>query len=157
MPAITISSARPAGFHTNALPLVNQPELANLAVTDEAISANSFHALLPAGTAAAAAGATLIYDRANLDGGRMLRPTGAGIAEEHRSVRSRRSACTNRGRPRTWAFPPASTWIPTCGMPAAGPRTTSCGRCADVSLLRAPGEKGAIDAAHALQEEPTPG
>ncbi len=68
-------------FHTNA-PLVSQPEQATFAVTDEAISSEQLNALSTGTAVAPEAGATLILQVASLSGGRMLRLTGAGIAEE---------------------------------------------------------------------------
>ncbi|MDK6651295.1 phosphonate C-P lyase system protein PhnH, partial [Klebsiella pneumoniae] len=68
-------------FHTNA-PLVSQPEQATFAVTDEAISSEQLNALSSGTAVAPEAGATLILQVASLSGGRMLRLTGAGIAEE---------------------------------------------------------------------------
>ncbi|ELQ9035706.1 alpha-D-ribose 1-methylphosphonate 5-triphosphate diphosphatase [Escherichia coli] len=67
-------------FHTNA-PLVSQPEQATFAVTDEAISSEQLNALSTGTAVAPEAGATLILQVASLSGGRMLRLTGAGIAE----------------------------------------------------------------------------
>ncbi|WP_179322764.1 phosphonate C-P lyase system protein PhnH, partial [Escherichia coli] len=68
-------------FHTNAS-LVNQPEQATFAVTDEAISSEQLNALSTGTAVAPEAGATLILQVTSLSGGRMLRLTGAGIAEE---------------------------------------------------------------------------
>lgn len=68
-------------FHTNA-PLVNQPKQATFAVTDEAISSEQLNALSTGTAVAPEAGATLILQVTSLSGGRMLRLTGAGIAEE---------------------------------------------------------------------------
>ncbi|MBK0454035.1 carbon-phosphorus lyase subunit PhnH, partial [Klebsiella pneumoniae] len=67
--------------HTNAS-LVNQPEQATFAVTDEAISSEQLNALSTGTAVAPEAGATLILQVTSLSGGRMLRLTGAGIAEE---------------------------------------------------------------------------
>ncbi|TJK59816.1 phosphonate C-P lyase system protein PhnH [Escherichia coli] len=67
-------------FHTNAL-LVSQPEQATFAVTDEAISSEQLNALSTGTAVAPEAGATLILQVASLSGGRMLRLTGAGIAD----------------------------------------------------------------------------
>ncbi|EFE4469060.1 phosphonate C-P lyase system protein PhnH [Escherichia coli] len=67
-------------FHTNA-PLVSQPEQATFAVTDEAISSEQLNALSTGTAVAPEAGATLILQVASLSGGRMLRLTGAGIAD----------------------------------------------------------------------------
>lgn len=68
-------------FYTNA-PLVSQPEQATFAVTDEAIFSEQLNALFTGTAVAPEAGATLILQVASLSGGRMLRFTGAGIAEE---------------------------------------------------------------------------
>ena len=67
-------------FHTNA-PLVNQPKQATFAVTDKAISSEQLNALSTGTAVAPEAGATLILQVVSLSGGRMLRLTGAGIAE----------------------------------------------------------------------------
>ncbi len=51
-------------------------------MTDEAISSEQLNALSNGTAVAPEAGATLILQVASLSGGRMLRLTGAGIAEE---------------------------------------------------------------------------
>ncbi|SPX12732.1 phosphonate metabolism protein [Escherichia coli] len=60
-------------FHTNA-PLVNQPELATFAVTDEAISSEQLNALSSGTAVAPEAGATLILQVVSLSGGRNAAP-----------------------------------------------------------------------------------
>lgn len=68
-------------FHTNA-PLVDQPQLAAFAVADERISSEQLNALSAGSAVAPETSATLIVQVSGLSGGRMLRLTGAGIAEE---------------------------------------------------------------------------
>ncbi|MFQ9949109.1 MAG: phosphonate C-P lyase system protein PhnH [Escherichia coli] len=77
-------------FHTNAS-LVNQPEQATFAVQmrrSPASSSTPFPPALPLPEA----GATLILQVTSLSGGRMLRLTGAGIAEERMIARNCQSA-----------------------------------------------------------------
>ena len=68
-------------FHTGA-PLVELPQQAVFAVTDERISSEQLNVLSAGTVAAPETGVTLIVQLASLSGGRMLRLTGAGIAEE---------------------------------------------------------------------------
>lgn len=116
-------------FHTNA-PLVEQPQQAVYAVTDSAISAEQLNAL-SAGTAVAPeTSATLIVQVPSLSGGRMLRLTGAGIADE-RMVAPQLPEClihelTERPHP----FPLGIDLILTCGdRLLAIPRTTHVEVC----------------------------
>ncbi|KNZ16257.1 carbon-phosphorus lyase complex subunit [Escherichia coli] len=108
-------------FHTNA-PLVNQPELATFAVTDEAISS---------GTAVAPeAGATLILQVVSLSGGRMLRLTGAGIAEERMIAPQLPECILHELTERPHPFPLGIDLILTCGERLlAIPRTTHVEVC----------------------------
>ena len=68
-------------FHTGA-PLVEQPQQAIFAVADEQISHEQLNALSEGTAVAPETSATLILQVASLSGGRMLRLTGAGIADE---------------------------------------------------------------------------
>ncbi|XPE66967.1 phosphonate C-P lyase system protein PhnH [Shigella flexneri] len=116
-------------FHTNA-PLVSQPEQATFAVTDEAISSEQLNALSTGTAVAPEAGATLILQVASLSGGRMLRLTGAGIAEERMiAPQLPECICTNSPSARTRSRS-ASTLILTCGERLlAIPRTTHVEVC----------------------------
>ena len=132
-------------FHTNA-PLVNQPELATFAVTDEAISSEQLNALSSGTAVAPEAGATLILQVVSLSGGRMLRLTGAGIAEERMIAPQLPECILHELTERPHPFPLGIDLILTCGERLlAIPRTTH------VYVAVKGGEK-AIDAAHALQE-----
>lgn len=68
-------------FHTGAT-LVEQPQQAVFAVACDTISAEQLNVLSAGTVAAPETGVTLIVQLASLSGGRMLRLTGAGIAEE---------------------------------------------------------------------------
>ncbi|CAK9885944.1 MAG: Alpha-D-ribose 1-methylphosphonate 5-triphosphate synthase subunit PhnH [Candidatus Erwinia impunctatus] len=68
-------------FHINA-PLVEQPTAATFAVADSQISHEQLNALSYGSLTAPENSATLVVQVAGLSGGRMLRLTGAGIAEE---------------------------------------------------------------------------
>ena len=68
-------------FHTGA-PLVDQPQQAVFAVANDGISAEQLNVLSAGTVTAPETGVTLIVQLASLSGGRMLRLTGAGIAEE---------------------------------------------------------------------------
>lgn len=68
-------------FHTNA-PRVDAPQNAAFAIASTAISTEQLDALSNANAIGPEPGATLIIQVASLSGGRMLRLTGAGIAEE---------------------------------------------------------------------------
>lgn len=116
-------------FHTGA-PLVEQPQQAVFAVADEQISHEQLN-VLSAGTAVAPeTSATLIVQVTSLSGGRMLRLTGAGIADE-RMVAPQLPEClihelTERPHP----FPLGIDLILTCGERLlAIPRTTHVEVC----------------------------
>ncbi|HBI09577.1 MAG TPA: phosphonate C-P lyase system protein PhnH [Franconibacter pulveris] len=68
-------------LHTGA-PLCDAPEQAQFAVADETLHAEALMALSQHNASACGTGVTLIMQVASLSGGRMLRLTGAGIAEE---------------------------------------------------------------------------
>ncbi|MBV8041040.1 phosphonate C-P lyase system protein PhnH [Pluralibacter sp.] len=116
-------------FHTNA-PLVEQPQQAVYAVTDNTISAEQLNALSTGTAVAPETSATLIVQVASLSGGRMLRLTGAGIADE-RMVAPQLPEClihalTERPHP----FPLGIDLILTCGERLlAIPRTTHVEVC----------------------------
>ena len=94
-------------FHTNA-PLVSQPEQATFAVTDEA----------------------LILQVASLSGGRMLRLTGAGIAEERMIAPQLPECILHELTERPHPFPLGIDLILTCGERLlAIPRTTHVEVC----------------------------
>lgn len=114
-------------------------------MADEQISHEQLNALSEGSAVAPETSATLILQVSSLSGGRMLRLTGAGIAEE-RMVAPQLPECiihelTERPHP----FPLGIDLILTCWR-SRGPPTW---RCADVRC-RQRGEK-AIAAAHALQ------
>ena len=115
-------------FHTNA-PLVEQPRQAVFAVADEQISHEQLNALSEGSAVAPETSATLILQVASLSGGRMLRLTGAGIAE--RMVAPQLPECiihelTERPHP----FPLGIDLILTCGERLlAIPRTTHVEVC----------------------------
>ncbi|MDR9892641.1 phosphonate C-P lyase system protein PhnH [Pseudenterobacter timonensis] len=116
-------------FHTGA-PLVEQPQQAVFAVADDQISHEQLN-VLSAGTAVAPeTSATLIVQVTSLSGGRMLRLTGAGIADE-RMVAPQLPEClihelTERPHP----FPLGIDLILTCGERLlAIPRTTHVEVC----------------------------
>jgi hypothetical protein len=135
-------------FHTSA-PLVEQPQQAVFAVADEQISHEQLNALSE-GAVAPETSATLILQVSSLSGGRMLRLTGAGIADE-RMVAPQLPECiihelTERPHP----FPLGIDLILTCGERLlAIPRHPRGGVLMYVAVKG--GEK-AIAAAHALQE-----
>ena len=111
-------------FHTNA-PLVSQPEQAPFAVTDEAISSEQLNALSTGTAVAPEAGATLILQVASLSGGRMLRLTGAGIAEERMIAPQLPESILHELTERPHPFPLGIDLILTCGERLlAIPRTT---------------------------------
>lgn len=116
-------------FHTNA-PLVEQPRQAVFAVADEQISHEQLNALSEGSAVAPETSATLILQVSSLSGGRMLRLTGAGIAEE-RMVAPQLPECiihelTERPHP----FPLGIDLILTCGERLlAIPRTTHVEVC----------------------------
>ncbi|ADO50302.1 phosphonate C-P lyase system protein PhnH [[Enterobacter] lignolyticus] len=116
-------------FHINA-PLVDQPQQAVYAVTDSTISAEQLNALSSGTAVAPETSATLIVQVASLSGGRMLRLTGAGIADE-RMVAPQLPEClihelTERPHP----FPLGIDLILTCGERLlAIPRTTHVEVC----------------------------
>ena len=101
-------------FHTNA-PLVSQPEQATFAVTDEAISSEQLNALSTGTAVAPEAGATLILQVASLSGGRMLRLTGAGIAEERMIAPQLPECILHELTERPHPFPLGIDLILTCG------------------------------------------
>ncbi|KUX02878.1 carbon-phosphorus lyase subunit PhnH, partial [Escherichia coli] len=101
-------------FHTNAS-LVNQPEQATFAVTDEAISSEQLNALSTGTAVAPEAGATLILQVTSLSGGRMLRLTGAGIAEERMIAPQLPKCILHELTERPHPFPLGIDLILTCG------------------------------------------
>ncbi|HFO5690647.1 TPA: phosphonate C-P lyase system protein PhnH [Escherichia coli] len=124
-------------FHTNA-PLVSQPEQATFAVTDEAtfavtdeaISSEQLNALSTGTAVAPEAGATLILQVASLSGGRMLRLTGAGIAEERMIAPQLPECILHELTERPHPFPLGIDLILTCGERLlAVPRTTHVEVC----------------------------
>lgn len=116
-------------FHTGA-PLVDQPQQAVFAVADEQISHEQLNALSEGSAVAPETSATLILQASSLSGGRMLRLTGAGIADE-RMVAPQLPECiihelTERPHP----FPLGIDLILTCGERLlAIPRTTHVEVC----------------------------
>lgn len=116
-------------FHTNA-PLVEQPQQATFAVASDSISAEQLNVLSAGTVVAPETGVTLVVQLASLSGGRMLRLTGAGIAEE-RMIAPQLPECiieelTERPHP----FPLGIDLILTCGERLlAIPRTTHVEVC----------------------------
>ena len=116
-------------FHTNA-PLVEQPQQATFAVSSDTISSEQLNALCEGSAVAPETSATLIVQVSSLSGGRMLRLTGAGIADE-RMVAPQLPECiihelTERPHP----FPLGIDLILTCGERLlAIPRTTHVEVC----------------------------
>ena len=116
-------------FHTGA-PLVEQPQQATFAVASDSISAEQLNVLSAGTVVAPETGVTLIVQLASLSGGRMLRLTGAGIAEE-RMIAPQLPECiiaelTERPHP----FPLGIDLILTCGERLlAIPRTTHVEVC----------------------------
>ena len=116
-------------FHTNA-PMVEHPQQAVFAVANEHISHEQLNALSEGSAVAPESSATLILQVASLSGGRMLRLTGAGIADE-RMVAPQLPECiihelTERPHP----FPLGIDLILTCGERLlAIPRTTHVEVC----------------------------
>ena len=116
-------------FHTGA-PLVEQPQQAIFAVASDTISAEQLNVLSAGTVVAPETGVTLVVQLASLSGGRMLRLTGAGIAEE-RMIAPQLPECiieelTERPHP----FPLGIDLILTCGERLlAIPRTTHVEVC----------------------------
>ncbi|MDU7822567.1 MAG: phosphonate C-P lyase system protein PhnH, partial [Klebsiella sp.] len=115
--------------HTGA-PLVEQPQQATFAVASDSISAEQLNVLSAGAVVAPETGVTLVVQLASLRGGRMLRLTGAGIAEE-RMIAPQLPECiieelTERPHP----FPLGIDLILTCGERLlAIPRTTHVEVC----------------------------
>ncbi|EOR9968612.1 phosphonate C-P lyase system protein PhnH [Escherichia coli] len=110
--------------------IVSQPEQATFAVTDEAISSEQLNALSTGTAVAPEAGATLILQVASLSGGRMLRLTGAGIAEERMIAPQLPECILHELTERPHPFPLGIDLILTCGERLlAIPRTTHVEVC----------------------------
>ncbi|MFV0263667.1 MAG: phosphonate C-P lyase system protein PhnH [Kluyvera sp.] len=101
-------------FHTNA-PLVEQPQLATFAVASDAISSEQLNALCEGSAVAPETSATLIVQVSSLSGGRMLRLTGAGIAEERMIAPQLPSCILHELTERPHPFPLGVDLILTCG------------------------------------------
>ena len=117
-------------FHTSA-PLVDQPQLAVFAVADEQIGHEQLNALSEGSAVAPETSATLILQVPSLSGGRMLRLTGAGIAEE-RMVAPQLPECiihelTERHTPSRWDRPAVNLRERLLAI-----RAPAMWRCADV-------------------------
>ncbi|MEN0613965.1 phosphonate C-P lyase system protein PhnH [Klebsiella indica] len=116
-------------FHTGA-PLVEQPQRATFAIADDSISSEQLNVLSAGTVVAPETSVTLIVQLTSLSGGRMLRLTGAGIAEE-RMIAPHLPECiieelTERPHP----FPLGIDLILTCGERLlAIPRTTHVEVC----------------------------
>lgn len=137
-------------FHTNA-PLVNQPEQATFAVTDEAISSEQLNALSTGTAVAPEAGATLILQR--------RQPERRAHVASHRRGYCRRTndrpAATGVHSARTHRAPAPvpARHRPDPDLrraPAGYPANHSCGGV--LMYVAVKGGEKAIDAAHALQE-----
>ncbi|WP_096315224.1 phosphonate C-P lyase system protein PhnH [Escherichia coli] len=104
--------------------------LSTFAVTDEAISSEQLNALSSGTAVAPEAGATLILQVVSLSGGRMLRLTGAGIAEERMIAPQLPECILHELTERPHPFPLGIDLILTCGERLlAIPRTTHVEVC----------------------------
>ena len=111
-------------FHTGA-PLVDQPQQAVFAVANDGISAEQLNVLSAGTVTAPETGVTLIVQLASLSGGRMLRLTGAGIAEERMIAPQLPDCIIDELTERPHPFPLGIDLILTCGERLlAIPRTT---------------------------------
>ena len=116
-------------FHTNA-PLVEQPQQATFAVSSDTISSEQLNALCEGSAKAPETSATLIVQVPSLSGGRMLRLTGAGIAEERMIAPQLPSCILHELTERPHPFPLGVDLILTCGERLlAIPRTTHVEVC----------------------------
>lgn len=116
-------------FHTNA-PLVEQPQQATFAVSSDTISSEQLNALCEGSAVAPETSATLIVQVSSLSGGRMLRLTGAGIAEERMIAPQLPSCILHELTERPHPFPLGMDLILTCGERLlAIPRTTHVEVC----------------------------
>ena len=116
-------------FHTNA-PLVEQPQQATFAVSSDTISSEQLNALCEGSAVAPETSATLIVQVSSLSGGRMLRLTGAGIAEERMITPQLPNCILHELTERPHPFPLGVDLILTCGERLlAIPRTTHVEVC----------------------------
>lgn len=116
-------------FHTNA-PLVEQPQQATFAVASDTISSEQLNTLCEGSAVAPETSATLIVQVSSLSGGRMLRLTGAGIAEERMIAPQLPSCILHELTERPHPFPLGVDLILTCGERLlAIPRTTHVEVC----------------------------
>ena len=116
-------------FHTNA-PLVEQPQQATFAVASDTISSEQLNALCEGSAVAPETSATLIVQVPSLSGGRMLRLTGAGIAEERMIAPQLPNCILHELTERPHPFPLGVDLILTCGERLlAIPRTTHVEVC----------------------------
>lgn len=116
-------------FHTNA-PLVDQPQQATFAVSSDTISSEQLTALCEGSAVAPETSATLIVQVPSLSGGRMLRLTGAGIAEERMIAPQLPNCILHELTERPHPFPLGVDLILTCGERLlAIPRTTHVEVC----------------------------
>lgn len=116
-------------FHTNA-PLVNTPQEATFAVSGEEIGHEQLNALSTGSAVAPETSATLIVQVSSLSGGRMLRLTGAGIAEERMIAPQLPDCLIHELTERPHPFPLGVDLILTCGERLlAIPRTTHVEVC----------------------------
>lgn len=116
-------------FHTNA-PLVDMPEQAAFAVADGEISHAQLNALATGSAVAPETSATLVVQVPSLSGGRMLRLTGAGIAEERMIAPQLPDCLIHELTERPHPFPLGIDLILTCGERLlAVPRTTHVEVC----------------------------
>ena len=116
-------------FHTNA-PLVEQPQQATFAVSSDTISSEQLNALCEGSAVAPETSATMIVQVPSLSGGRMLRLTGAGIAEERMIAPQLPNCILHELTERPHPFPLGVDLILTCGERLlAIPRTTHVEVC----------------------------
>ena len=116
-------------FHTGA-PLVDQPQQAVFAIANDGISAEQLNVLSAGTVTASETGVTLIVQLASLSGGRMLRLTGAGIAEERMIAPQLPDCIIDELTERPHPFPLGIDLILTCGERLlAIPRTTHVEVC----------------------------
>lgn len=116
-------------FHINS-PLSPTPERAQFAVANEAISSAQLNALAQGTDVAPDTSATLILQVSSLSGGRMLRLTGAGIAEERMIAPQLPDCVIHELTERPHPFPLGIDLLLTCGdRLLAIPRTTHVEVC----------------------------
>lgn len=109
---------------------MDQPQQAVFAIANDGISAEQLNVLSAGTVTAPETGVTLIVQLASLSGGRMLRLTGAGIAEERMIAPQLPDCIIDELTERPHPFPLGIDLILTCGERLlAIPRTTHVEVC----------------------------